>query len=187
MYFILPFIGAGISTVFYLIIRGGLMSGVAEYDNVFGLMAIGTLVGLFSPQALEKLKNVSEIIFNKPEANRHGKDAYFQPPLEVEGVEPPEGGENQPVTILGKGFVKGKVRVRFGDKAAKVAKVEDQEITVTTPENPSGKVKVFVIHDGACHEAPGGFTYKNEGPPSENKPGDIARPPSENKPEDNDE
>jgi len=161
MYFILPFVGAGISTVFYLIIRGGLMSGVAEHDNVFGLMAIGGLVGLFSPQALEKLKNVSEIIFNKPEANLHGKDAYSEkPPWDVERVAPPEGQGNLPVTILGKGFVEGKVRVRFGDKVAKVAKVEDEEITVTTPENLPGKVKVVVIQDGACFEARGGFTYK---------------------------
>jgi hypothetical protein len=192
MYFVLPFIGAGSSTVFYLIIRGGLMSGVAEHDNVFGLMAIGGLVGLFSPQALEKLKNVSEIIFNKPEANLHGKDAFFpkeseKPPLEVERVAPPEGQEYQPVTILGKGFVEGKVRVRFGDKAAKVAKVEDEEITVTTPENPPGKVKVVVIQDGACFEARGGFTYINAGPPPEKKPEDNAGPPPEKKPEGKDE
>jgi IPT/TIG domain-containing protein len=177
MYFFRPFIGAGISTVFYLIIRGGLMSGVAEHNSVFGLMAIGTLVGIFSPQALEKLKNVSEIIFNKPEVNEHGEDRLFpkeseKPPLEVEKVMPSEGQENQPVTILGKGFVKGKVRVRFGDKAAKVAKVEDEEITVTTPDHPPGKVKVVVIQEGASLEAPGGFTYKNAGPPPENKPED---------------
>jgi hypothetical protein len=182
MYFTLPFIGAATSTVFYLIIRGGLMSGATESNNVFGLMAIGTLVGLFSQQALEKLKKISEGIFTSTPT---GKDSRpDKPPLEVERVAPPEGQDNQPVTILGSGFVKGKVRVRFGDKAAKVAKVDDEEITVTTPDYPPGKVKVVVIQEGASLEVPGGFTYKTAGPSPENKPEDNVGPLPENKPED---
>jgi hypothetical protein len=173
MYFVLPFIGAGISTVFYLIIRGGLMSDVAERNNVFGLMAIGTLVGLFSPQALEKLKNIAEIIFSKPEAHRVGKDALLpmstERPLRVEKVEPSEGKENQLVTILGSGFVKEKVRVRFDDKPAEVVKVENQAITVNTPEHAPGEAKVVVVQDRTSIEVPGGFTYKNGGPPPPDK------------------
>jgi IPT/TIG domain len=180
-YFILPFVGALTSIAFYLIIRGGLMTAASESDNVFGLLAIGTLVGLFTQPALEKLKKISEGILTSAPT---GKDSK---PVEVERVAPPDGQENQPVTILGNGFVKGRVRVRFGDKVAKVAKVEDQEITVTTPENPPGNVKVVVIQDSASLEVPGGFTYKNTEPPPENKPDDNAGPPTENKQEDKDE
>ncbi|HKQ93832.1 MAG TPA: IPT/TIG domain-containing protein [Blastocatellia bacterium] len=179
MYFFLPFIGAGTSTIFYLIIRGGLMPGSEKSYNVFGLMAIGTLVGLFSQLALLTLEKVAGIIFTEPVHGRDNrrdalqrKDAQKEKPsLEVERVVPPEGQENRPVIILGSGFVKGKVRVRFGDKVAKVPKVEDQEITVTTPENPLGNVKVVVIQDGASLEVPGGFTYKNAQPVSENESG----------------
>jgi hypothetical protein len=190
MYFFLPFIGAGTSTIFYLIIRGGLMSGAQGGDSVFGLMAIGTLVGLFSNWALVTLEKVAGIILTKPEAGLNtfsGKDAVQEKSLKVEKVVPTEGQENEPVTILGSGFVQEKVRVRFGDKPAKVAKVEDQEITVTTPENPPGNVKVVVIQDGARHEAPGGFTYKNSEPSPENKQEGASGPSPEIKTEDNDE
>jgi IPT/TIG domain-containing protein len=161
MYFVLPFTGAATSTVFYLIIRGGLMSGAAESDNVFGLMAVGTLVGLFSQQALEKLKSLSEVIFT---VTPTGKDARPEkPPLRVEKVEPAEGQENQPVIILGGGFAR-EVRVTFDDLPAKVAKVEDNAIAVTTPLHAPGKVKVVVIQGGESVEAPGGFTYKRAEP-----------------------
>lgn len=167
LYFFLPFIGAATSTIFYLIIRGGLMSGAAESDNVFGLMAIGTLVGLFSQQALQKLKSISEAIFTVTPA---GKDAQPEkPPLKVEKVEPAEGQENQSVTILGSGFTR-EVMVIFDDLPAKVAKVEDNTITVTTPLHAPGKVKVVVIQGGASVEAPGGFSYKNAEPEPENEP-----------------
>jgi hypothetical protein len=168
MYFFLPIIGAATSTVFYLIIRGGLLPGATESDNVYGLMAIGTLVGLFSQQALEKLKSVSEVIFTVPPT---GKDAQPEkPPLIVEKVDPPEGTENQMVTIPGRGFSQ-EVMVTFDDMPAKVAKVEDQAITVTTPLHPPGNVKVVVIQGGARVEAPGGFTYKNADPVSGNESG----------------
>jgi len=183
MYFILPFIGAATSTVFYLIIRGGLMSGATESNNVFGLMALGTLVGLFSQQALEKLKKISEGIFTSTPT---GKDSRPEkPPLKVDKVSPQEGQGNQLVTILGSGFVKEKVMVRFDDIPAEVLKAENQAITVNTPERPPGKVKVLVIQDGQSFEAPGGFTYKNPetapaGPPPQNKPEGNAGPPPEN-------
>lgn len=168
MYFFLPIIGAATSTVFYLIIRGGLLPGATESDNVYGLMAIGTLVGLFSQQALEKLKSVSEVIFTVPPT---GKDAQPErPPLIVEKVDPQEGTENQPVTILGSGFSR-EVMVTFDDLPAKVATVEDQAIAVTTPLHPPGNVKVVVIQGGARVEAPGGFTYKNADPVSGNESG----------------
>lgn len=163
-YVFLPFIGAGTSTVFYIVIRGGLMSSAPGSENVFGLMAIGTLVGLFSQLALPTLEKLARIIFTEPEP---GSDHYrvedAQPPLKVGKVDPQEGLENQPVVISGSGFTQG-VKVTFDDLPAKVAKVEDQAITVTTPLHAPGKVKVFVIQDGASVEAPGGFTFKNAEP-----------------------
>lgn len=172
MYFILPFVGAATSTVFYLIIRGGLMSGSTENENVFGLMAIGALVGLFSQPALEKLKSISEVIFT---VTPTGKDSQPEkPPLKIEKVEPDEGAENQPVIILGSGFAQD-VRVTFDGLPAKVAKLEEKAITVTTPLHAPGNVRVVVIQGGASVEAPGGFTYKNVEP----EPGNELEPGNE--------
>jgi hypothetical protein len=74
------------------------------------------------------------------------------------------------VTIPGSGFAQ-EVMVTFDELPAKVAKVEDQAITVTTPLHAPGNVKVVVIQGGARVEAPGGFTYKNAEPISGNESG----------------
>jgi hypothetical protein len=58
MYASLPFIGAALAVVFYVILRGGLITGTAAQVNVFGFAAVAALVGLFSPEAAEKLKQI---------------------------------------------------------------------------------------------------------------------------------
>jgi hypothetical protein len=58
MYLSLPFIGATLAVVFYVILRGGLVTGTAAQVNFFGFAAISALVGLFSPEAVEKLKQI---------------------------------------------------------------------------------------------------------------------------------
>lgn len=58
MYVSLPFIGAALAVVFYVILRGGLITGTAAQVNVFGFAAVAALVGLFSPEAAEKLKQI---------------------------------------------------------------------------------------------------------------------------------
>ena len=44
--------------VFYVILRGGLVTGTAASVNFFGFAAISALVGLFSPEAALKLKQI---------------------------------------------------------------------------------------------------------------------------------
>jgi hypothetical protein len=57
-YLSLPFIGAGLAVLFYLILRGGLVTGTAAQVNFFGFAAISALVGLFTPEAALKLKQI---------------------------------------------------------------------------------------------------------------------------------
>jgi len=58
MYLSLPFIGGTLAVVFYVILRGGLVTGTAAQVNFFGFAAISALVGLFSPEAVAKLKQI---------------------------------------------------------------------------------------------------------------------------------
>lgn len=64
-YACLPFVGAILALLFYLLIRGGLVStqGTTKDLNPYGLAAIAGLVGLFSIQAVEMLKKVFSTIF----------------------------------------------------------------------------------------------------------------------------
>jgi hypothetical protein len=76
-YLLLPFTGAILSVIFYFVVRGGFFSPQASFENTspFGFAALSALVGLFSPQATLKLKEVAETIFTKPES---GADASTQ-------------------------------------------------------------------------------------------------------------
>jgi hypothetical protein len=58
MYLSLPFIGGGLAVLFYVILRGGLVTGTAAQVNFFGFAAISALVGLFSREAVQKLKQI---------------------------------------------------------------------------------------------------------------------------------
>jgi hypothetical protein len=59
------FIGAGLATIVYVVIRGGIVSGKAAPADInpYGFAAIGAIVGLFSEQALEMLRRVATDFF----------------------------------------------------------------------------------------------------------------------------
>lgn len=72
MYIMLPFVGATLGFVFYLIIRGGFFPQTAAKDtSPYGFMAMAALAGLFSEQAILKLKEVAETLLAKPEKGKN--------------------------------------------------------------------------------------------------------------------
>ncbi len=60
-YILLPFVGSTLAIVFYFVVRGGLFSPSATIQETspFGFAALAGLVGMFSDQAAEKLKDVA--------------------------------------------------------------------------------------------------------------------------------
>jgi len=71
---LLPVVGALCGTVFYLVLRAGLFSPSTSVDQAspFGFAAVAVLVGLFSEQALEKLRQVASNLFaERPEGEDH--------------------------------------------------------------------------------------------------------------------
>lgn len=69
MYFLLPLVGATIGLVFYLVIRGGFFSTSATIRDTspYGFVALAALVGLFSEQAVLKLKEIAELMLKGAE------------------------------------------------------------------------------------------------------------------------
>lgn len=65
-----PITGALLGLLFYFLLRGGLIalapSSSAEFDD-FGLAGLGGLIGLFSKNALEKLREVFGVLFKVEE------------------------------------------------------------------------------------------------------------------------
>jgi len=89
MYILLPFVGTTLGLVFYLAIRGGFFSPQAtvEQTSPFGFAALAGLVGMFSEQAVLKLKQVAEtLLIEAPE----GEDAEPQEPEPEADAKPQE-------------------------------------------------------------------------------------------------
>ena len=64
-YFLRPFSGSVLALIFYLIIRGGLLSTqIAGTDlSRFGVTGLAGLIGLFSKQAIDKLSELFTVMF----------------------------------------------------------------------------------------------------------------------------
>jgi hypothetical protein len=86
-YVLLPIIGGSLATVFYLVLRAGLFSTSTPTTdaNVYGFAALAALVGVFSEQALEKLREVFSSILTKAPEGRDAAPAPGGAPVAVTG------------------------------------------------------------------------------------------------------
>jgi hypothetical protein len=131
MYLMVPVVGALIAVVFYVVLRGGLISGQASSAAVspFGFAAVAGLVGLFSDQAVLKLQQVFSVLFTPAE---QGRDHAPVAVVDVTGFSPDGGPVGTPVTVEGSGF-KDAFEVGFGPATAVPAVLSDAQLTVTVP------------------------------------------------------
>jgi hypothetical protein len=130
MYLSLPFIGGALAVVFYVILRGGLITGTAAEVNFFGFAAISALVGLFSPEAAEKLKQIfSTLLAPDPP----GRDR-LTPSTDsiVERFEPESGIAGTTITIRGRNLSRATAVIFRGARAAATV-VSDAEVTCMVP------------------------------------------------------
>jgi hypothetical protein len=97
MYIVLPFAGATLALIFYLVVRGGFFSPQSSFKETspFGFAAFAALIGMFSPQAVLKLREVAETLLSKP---KPGPDAKPQETMNPGAVRtPPTPGSVPPV------------------------------------------------------------------------------------------
>lgn len=75
MYIVLPFAGATLALIFYLVVRGGFFSPQSSFKETspFGFAAFAALIGMFSPQAVLKLREVAETLLTKPQPGANSK------------------------------------------------------------------------------------------------------------------
>ncbi len=66
-YILRPLIGAALAVITYFVFRGVLFSADTDLSNInlYGMLAIAGLVGMFSKQAIEKLRQVFDDLFMK--------------------------------------------------------------------------------------------------------------------------
>ena len=143
-YLALPIVGALLGTIVYLVLRAGLISGSGASQDPFGFAAVAALVGLFSGQAAEKLKQVFETLFTAP---RQGADSVPPPAPTISQIDPASAAAGTTVTITGSNFVAGQTDVRFGDFAGTNVTVaqDGASLTVLIPQGlGQGPVNVTI-------------------------------------------
>lgn len=71
-YVCVPLVGALLALIFYVVLRGGLLSSqVSATDvNPYGFCAVSALVGLFASEAVAKLKEIFSTLFSTAETGR---------------------------------------------------------------------------------------------------------------------
>jgi len=74
MYILLPFIGAALASVFFLILKGILSTGPATggtYNTTLGYLAVAGIVGLFTNETVEKIQEVAQTILGKKQEQKN--------------------------------------------------------------------------------------------------------------------
>jgi hypothetical protein len=91
MYFMMPFAGAALALVFYLLVRGGFFSPQSSFQQTspFGFAAFAALIGMFSSQAVLKLKDVAEVLLSKPKSGADPKPQGTVPSAGATGSSTP--------------------------------------------------------------------------------------------------
>lgn len=114
-YVLRVFVGVALAILFYFALRGGLFSANTQTDviNPFGIAALAGLVGLFSKQATDKLREIFDTMFRT--APGHGDDQrgdnVTNPHPVVGGVVPARVGRAtpEPIRLDGEGFIPSSV------------------------------------------------------------------------------
>jgi hypothetical protein len=126
-YLLRALVGSSLALLFYFAIRGGFFTGTSTKDiNPYGIAAVAGLVGLFSKQATDKLRELFDTAFRVGPGygDDARKDSITNPAPLLQGTEPAElvaGGELE-IDLQGDGFIpESVVQVRRLDADATTA------------------------------------------------------------------
>jgi hypothetical protein len=122
-YLLRTFVGAALGVLFYFAVRGGFFSADTPENviNPYGIAALAGLVGLFSKQATDKLRELFDTLFRVAEGygDEARGDSIANPAPLVAGVEPPSllVGGDLVIRLAGEGFIPSSlVRVSRADQ-----------------------------------------------------------------------
>ena len=173
MYVLLPFIGSAMAVVFYAIIRAGLLPVQTTKSISLVVIAIAILVGLFSPQAAVKLKDIAKAFLAKPEPGPPkeskpqgtvppGDGSVSKPGSAKPTIKPSSGPVDAQVTITGTGM-KAVRSVTFGGVEGKGRSAVAAAGTFTVkapPQTPLPTTPVDVVVTGDKDPVTLRFTYE---------------------------
>lgn len=167
-YVVRPFTGAALAVGVYFVFRGGFlnMSDDSTNINLYGIMTVSVLTGLFTDRATQKLKEVFETLF-KPKEDRNNpldgkpKIAGVSPLAIIAGIE-------NPITLTGENLTASTLTATINDEPVTLVDITDKSATIkyTIPETQKDKTSFnLVIKDEEGKAVPGGtitLTLKQE-------------------------
>lgn len=167
-YFVKPFTGAGVAVIFYFVFRAGFLNvnDNGGSINIYGIISLAALSGLFTDKATIKLEEIFGVIF-KPKDNRPDKIEDFQ----VQEITPAtllNEGENL-ITIKGKSLKKGNVAIKMDDEIISDPAITDDTISFTYTVPPAKKAQTVIrmtITDGQGKELKNDFVVQAVAPSS---------------------
>jgi hypothetical protein len=138
------FVGVSLAEIFYFAVRAGFFGTdtPTEFINPYGIAAVAGLVGLFSKQATDKLREVFETLFRTAPGygDETRDDSLTNPKPVLASVDPVTLEVNTQlleITLRGEGFVRDSI-VRVSRPSAEPAIPEPRETTYIN----SGELKV---------------------------------------------
>ena len=158
-YIVKPFTASALAVGIYFVFRGGFlnMSDDTTNINLYGVMTISLLSGLFTDRATQKLKEVFEVLFN-PKNDRPNQLSQGAPL--IKGVQPGEltPGKAAAFVISGENLDKIKLSVSINDTIILNAVITTTNIsfTYTLPDSlkDSTECKLQVKDEKGAEIAP---------------------------------
>ena len=105
-YYLRPFVGALLALLSYWFLRAGLFS-IESTKDLYGILAVAGLIGIFSKQALYKISDIANAIFTSNH-EKHLKGKLSENPIPKVNSIPQEitvGTTNRSIILTGENFV----------------------------------------------------------------------------------
>jgi hypothetical protein len=171
-YTVKPVTAAALAVTFYFVLRGGFLNFSADAAglNLYGVLTVAILAGLFTDRATLKLAEVFDVVFSikkDPKSSDNRPDTLVQPQFKFTAVTPDRLSRNvrNVISITGENFDKGKLSFKINDTAiaaenltitataisiqytipAELAAVQQLTLVVTDEKNKQVFTKVFEV------------------------------------------
>jgi hypothetical protein len=113
-YVVKPFTAAALAIAIYFVFRGGFlnMSDDSSNINIYGLMTISLLSGLFTDRATLKLKEIFDVLFRtSPKEERPDQLTNEAPKITGVTADPLEAGKPVLITLTGEKLNEGNISI----------------------------------------------------------------------------
>jgi len=161
-YVLKPVIGTVLATVFYLVVRAGFLMGLPDTGsiNLYGIVALAAMVGMFSKQATDKLGEVFDTLFRTQPGggDQRRREGLANPMPVLSGSTPtrlPPGARDLTIVLNGKGFVESSV-VHVNGGARPTSFTDSTRLSATLLD--SDVVRESQLDVTVVNPAPGGGT-----------------------------